>query len=421
MTAAPITAPTTRLLAGYDGQGLVVDLGRHLALHGPVPVGPPRSRDPHALIDAVEAAGLTGRGGGAFPTARKMRAVADRPGPAAVVVNGCEGEPASLKDRLLLGVAPHLVLDGAMTAARAVGAREIFLCVHDGADLRTALAERRRAGLATLPVRVRRVPARYVAGEETALVGWLNGGEAKPAFAVRPFERGVGRRPTMVSNAETYAHVALIARYGPDWFRACGSYDAPGTALFTVSGAVVRPGVVEAPLGTSVAQLLDLAGGLTEPLQAVLTGGYGGAWLPPSLAGTPATAAALAAAGGTLGPGIVVAFPARACGPAEAARVLAWLASETARQCGPCMFGLPAIAADLAAVAYGRADLAVHRRLRRRLEVVGGRGACRHPDGAVRFAASALRVFAPHLREHERAGGCAHARRPRVLPLPGRW
>jgi NADH:ubiquinone oxidoreductase subunit F (NADH-binding) len=420
-----MTAPTTRLLTGCDAQGRAADLGRHLALHGPVPAVRPRPRGPHGLIDAVEAAGLTGRGGGAFPTARKMRAVADRPGPAVVVVNGCEGEPASLKDRLLLGVAPHLVLDGAMMAAQAVGAREIFVCVHDGArpatDVHAALAERHRAGLVTIPVRIRRVPARYVASEETALVCWLNGGEAKPAFAVRPFERGVGRRPTMVSNAETYAHVALIGRYGPDWFRGCGAYDAPGTALFTVSGAVVRPGVVEAPLGTTVAHLLDLAGGVTEPLQAVLTGGYGGAWLPPSLAGTPATAAALAAAGGALGPGLIVALPARACGPAEAARVLAWLASETAGQCGPCRFGLPAIADDFAAVAYGWADAAVHRRLQRRLEVIGGRGACRHPDGAVRFAASALRVFEPHLREHERTGGCAHAGRPGVLPLPEGW
>lgn len=413
MIAAP---PTSRLLAAYHALGRPADLPDHLVRYGPPPVA-------GGLIDAVERAGLTGRGGGAFPTGRKLRSVASSGRPAVVVVNATESEPASGKDRLLLTVAPHLVLDGAALAAHAVGARQIIVCAHAGtADVEAAAAERATARLDTVPIEVARVPARYVAGEETALVNWLNGGAAKPTFTPpRPYERGVGGRPTLISNAETYAHIALIARHGPEWFRSCGTSDAPGTALFTVSGAVNSPGVVEAPLGTNLVDLIRMAGGPAEPLQAMLTGGYGGTWVPPSMANTPLTPAAYTAAGATSGPGIVIALPSRACGVAESARVLAWLARQTAGQCGPCALGLPAIAADFATITACRADASIHRRLRGRLSIVPGRGACRHPDGAVRFAASALRVFRTHLRVHERSGGCPAAGQRPFLPIPGWW
>lgn len=411
-----------RLLAGYQATGRAADLRDHLSRYGPLPFpGPgPRARDGAWPIGLVEEAGLTGRGGGGFPTARKMRSVAASGRPAVVVVNAAEGEPLSGKDRLLVTVAPHLVLDGATVAAAAVGARRIIVCAHGTGDaaahLEAAVAERARAGLTAVPVEVRRIPGRYVASEETALVNQINGGEAKPTFTPpRPYERGADGRPTLVANAETYAHIALIVRHGPAWFRACGTADAPGTALFTVTGAVARPGVFESPLGTSVADLLRLAGGPAEPLQAVLTGGYGGTWLTMRQAHTPTTPAAFAAAGAALGPGIVVALSTRACGLAESARILSWLAAETAGQCGPCLFGLPAIAGDFTALAAGRPAPALHRRL----SVIPGRGACRHPDGAVRFAASALRVFGSHLDAHGRPGGCPPARRPSLLPP--RW
>ncbi len=422
MTAVP--AP--RLLAGYQATGRAADLRDHLARYGPVPLSGPRARTGTGAwpIRLIEKAGLTGRGGGGFPTARKMRSVAASGRPAVVVVNAAEGEPLSGKDRLLLAVAPHLVLDGAALAAYAVGARRIIVCVHGAGDtavrLETALAERAAAGLTAVPVEVRPIPARYVASEETALVNQINGGEAKPTFTPpRPYERGAGGRPTLVANAETYAHIALIVRHGSEWFRACGTADAPGTALFTVTGAVARPSVVEAPLGTSVADLLRQAGGPAEPLQAVLTGGYGGTWLTMRQVHTPTTPAAFAATGAVLGPGIVLALATRACGLAESARILRWLADETAGQCGPCAFGLPAVADDFASVAAGRSDAALYRRLRGRLSVLPGRGACRHPDGAARFAASALRVFALHLGAHERTDDCPMARRPSLLPE--RW
>lgn len=432
--AAGTAAPhAVRLLADYRALRRPADLRDHLGRHG----APPLIGSGGALIHEVEEAGLTGRGGGAFPTGRKMRAVAGGRRAAVVVVNAAEGEPASGKDRLLLTVAPHLVLDGAALAAQAVGAREIVICVHaedeatDGRNGRVttladavlrAVAERDQGRLVPAPTRVVTVPPRYVASEETALIAAINGGAAVPSFTPpRPFERGVGGRPTMVSNAETYAHIALIARHGAAWFRSCGSPDAPGTALFTVSGAVARPGVVEAPLGTPVGEILRMAGGPTESLQAVLAGGFGGTWLPPARFDLATTPRAFRAAGAALGPGILIALPEQACGVAETARILAWLADETAGQCGPCMFGLPAIADDFARIAACRADTALYQRLERRLDVIQGRGACAHPDGAVRLAVSALRVFGRHLRVHARAGSCLLARWPSRLPMPEGW
>jgi len=202
-----------RVLAGARPDGAPVDLAAHLARYGPLPAG-------RELIAEVEASGLQGRGGAGFPTARKLAAVAGGRGRAIVVANGVEGEPISGKDRTLLRQVPHLVLDGVALAAAAVGARRAIVAVGAGAQrereiLARALAERRHARLERLQLSLEAVPQRFVAGEETALVGWLDGRAAAPTFTPpRPFERGVGGAPTLVQNAETLAHVALIARHG---------------------------------------------------------------------------------------------------------------------------------------------------------------------------------------------------------------
>ncbi len=195
-----------------------------------------------------------------------MRTVASKRGPAVVVANGMESEPASEKDQALLARAPHLVLDGIALAAEAVGANEAHLCLPRTRDwlidaVLAAVAERRRAGLDPVPLAVHDLPHHYVSSEETSLVHWLNGGEAKPTYTPpRPFERGVGKRPTLIDNVETLAHVALIARYGADWFREAGRADAAGTMLTTVSGAVAQPGVYEVEAGSSVGEMLAMAG-----------------------------------------------------------------------------------------------------------------------------------------------------------------
>ncbi|MFE9092859.1 NADH-ubiquinone oxidoreductase-F iron-sulfur binding region domain-containing protein [Streptomyces sp. NPDC007264] len=422
---APGDTPTPRLLAGWSATGRPAALEEHLGRYGPPPVAAATgTRTSMPLVRAVEAAGLTGRGGAGFPTARKLYAVAERRGRAVVVVNAMESEPASHKDRFLLAVAPHLVLDGAVLAAAAVGADVVHVCLPrdrsvQHRQLDAAVDARRRAGLDGVPVRLHALPHSYVSSESTSLVSWLNGGPARPLGSPpRSHERGVARRPTLVHNAETLAHLALVARYGPAWFRRAGTADEPGTVLVTASGAVGAPGVLEVALGTPLGTVLERAAGPTEPLRALLVGGFAGTWLPAEHLDTPLTRRDLAPLGAAPGAGVVAALPGGACGLAETARILGYLAAHSARQCGPCRLGLPAVADDFGALAAGRADRGLLARLRHRTGLLPDRGACRHPDGAARLAASALRCFADDVEHHLAHGACAAARRPPLLPVP---
>jgi len=270
-----VTGPA-RLTAAWRRTG-PASLREHLDIYGPLP------RRPGVLADAVTEAGLTGRGGAGFPTGTKMHAVAKGRGPAVVVANGMEGEPASAKDHALLARSPHLVLDGAVLAAEAVRADVVHMCLPRTSagladQVRAAIADRQRFGLGGPSIQMHDVPHHYVSSEETALVRWLNGGEARPTGGLtRPYERGVRRRPTLVDNVETLAQIALIARFGPSWFRQVGLPDDPGTMLATISGAVARPGVYEIALGTPIGDLLAVGQGRPD-VTAVLVGGYFGTW-----------------------------------------------------------------------------------------------------------------------------------------------
>jgi NADH:ubiquinone oxidoreductase subunit F (NADH-binding) len=420
-----------RLLAGMPAEG-AMSLSEHLAIHGEAPLaGRRRERrsGAQALIDLAEQAGLLGRGGAAFPAAAKMRAVAagrsaigGRP---IVLANVAEGEPASNKDRVLLEGLPHLVLDGGVLAARAVGAEELILCIDESAgaalqSAKRAIRERERTGGDALRVNIRTVPGGYVSGQESALVNLCNGGPAKPTLTPPlPFERGVRRRPTLINNAETLAHLALIARHGPQWFRQLGTHAHPGSTLLTLSGGVAHLGVYEIEQGAPLASLIEVAGGTSSPIRAVLLGGYAGAWLDGGSISTLALSNDhLAAREASLGAGIVVLLSQEACPVAETSRVARWLAEQSAGQCGPCMHGLRAIAGAIEEVAAGAASAGVGQRIARWTSLAKGRGACAHPDGVVRFITSALDVFAEEFADHARHGPCDACSRPHELPLP---
>lgn len=408
MTAACVVA---RLTTGWRDDAGPATLRDHLRRFGALP----GHQHGHDLTEQVAAAGLTGRGGAGFPTAAKMRAVASRRRPAVLVANGMESEPVSGKDQALLARAPHLVLDGIQLAAQAVGASTATVCVPRSRGwlahrLRAAVSERQHAGSDRVPVRVHELPHNYVSSEETALVHWLNGGQAKPtATPPRPFESGVRKRPTLIDNVETLAHIALIARYGAAWFREAGLADAPGTMLVTVSGAVAEPGVYEIAAGTPVGDVLSGAG-VAGSAGAVLIGGYFGSWHRlTDVACLPFSQRGLRPTGASPGAGVLVALPDTSCVLVETARILAFLASQGAQQCGPCLFGLPAVAQDMAQLAAGRPDGDPVERMRRRFTQISGRGACRHPDGAVRLAASALSAFAADAHSHARQRPCRAA------------
>jgi NADH:ubiquinone oxidoreductase subunit F (NADH-binding) len=413
VTAAPdietLVAPTRDLVRP-----------RLLLRSGPTPLP---AREPEEFLGSVEAAGLTGRGGAAFPTWRKLASVRGGPAPRVVIANGAEGEPASNKDKALLATNPHLVLDGLQVAARIVGADSAYLYVHNEpaliSSLVRTLAERAHAGVDALAPQLVIAPPRFVAGEESAVAARISGDEALPrSKPPRVFESGAFGRPTLVQNVETLAHVGYIARRGAEDFRTVGVDDQPGTMLFTLSGAVRRPGVIEAPVGVVLADLVAAAGGLSSPPQAVLLGGYHGSWVRwPAAATLMMANSALRPHGLSVGAGVVVLFPADGCGPAEVSRVLDYLADESAGQCGPCIFGLPALAKT-----YG--ELVAGRRSGRRLDrihdlspMLERRGGCAHPDGTLRFTHSALTVFADHLALHHQHG-CAVQHRSQVLPIP---
>jgi NADH:ubiquinone oxidoreductase subunit F (NADH-binding) len=322
MTMVTAAVHCTPLLAGWRSQRRA-DLASHLAHHGPLPMPVRGDRSWARRFTAeVGASGLTGRGGAAFPSAVKLDSLVDGGGPATLIVNAMEGEPASAKDTVLLACAPHLVLDGAELAATASGASRIVVCVAsdrpEGARaIARAVQERGTGALSPIPVAVAHPPGRYVGGEESALVRWLDGGPAAPTF--RPDKTVplvLGRRPALVHNAETLAHVALIARHGAEWFRSKGTAEAPGTCLVTVSGGVERPGVYEVPMGTSLRELVGNTGPGGE-VAAVLVGGFGGAWVGPAALDTPYAPLPLAHMGAAVGPGVLVVLPRAACGIAE--------------------------------------------------------------------------------------------------------
>lgn len=353
------------------------------------------------LIDLVEACGLTGRGGAGFPTAIKMHAVASGRRKPVVVANGMEGEPLSHKDAVLLTRSPELVLDGLELVGRALNAHRMVLAVGPEIDphpVFEAAATRRH-------IEVLHLQGGFVAGQESALLNQIEGRPAVPRDPLtRVTDKGVDGRPTLVSNAETLAHLALAARNGAASFRSAGTAEDPGTSLFTISGAVARPGVVEAERGTPLGDILAPAGP-TPDLAAVLVGGYHGAWVPAHALHTPMTRAALAPYNATVGAGVLHVLDTHTCPLKTAADITGYLAGESAAQCGPCINGLPRLADSLRRLADGVRDQRLPGEIERLRGLVTGRGACAHPDGTARMIGSTLATFDDHVAAHL-AGWC---------------
>lgn len=434
MTQAQLLAHAPRPLARPVPQRLL-DLPVQYDVHRPVLIAGPEphplavhrrcftdGRDaelcpPDHLLDVVRRSGLAGRGGGHFSVAAKWQAALSAGGGGTVVANGAEGEPASAKDAALLTLRPHLVLDGLAAAAAATGATRTLVWLHENAtdalrSVEEAVHERRVARIAEPAVRIAHGPDAYLTGESSAVVRALSGGPALPQFRrVSAASSGVAGLPTLVHNVETLARIALLRRTG-------GAGHRDSTLVTVLTGG--RRTVLEVEPATTIATAVRRAGGPDELPQAVLVGGYGGSWLPwAAAADLSLEHRALRAAGAGLGAGVVVPLPARSCGLAETAAVADYLARSSARQCGPCLFGLRAIADLLLDLVRGEGGAAHLRRLRRYAGEVAGRGACHHPDGAVRFVGTALQTFADDLDQHARRRPCLHPGTAAVLPVPG--
>jgi NADH:ubiquinone oxidoreductase subunit F (NADH-binding) len=370
----------------------------HTTLVGPVP-----ELTSDQLVALVEDAGLTGRGGAGFPMARKIAGIAATRRSPVVVGNAMEGEVLSHKDRTLLERAPHLVLDGLEILGRALGARRLVLATGERVDstrVRRAAAERPGRS-----IEVRDLGGGFLGGQESALVNALNGRAAVPQDPHTPvYQRGVDGRPTLVSNAETLAQLALLARYGPTWFRDEGTPGDPGTFLMTVTG--MGPSVVlEAPRGARLREVLATSGVDLDRIGGVLLGGFHGTWLPDEARDVRLCREDLAAYGASTGAGIVHVLDAGRCGLRVSAEIATYLAAQTAGQCGPCINGMPRMADTLTRLAIPGTDRRLVAEVERLRGLVVGRGACAHPDGTARFVASTMTAFADHVDAHLR-GEC---------------
>jgi NADH:ubiquinone oxidoreductase subunit F (NADH-binding)/ferredoxin len=405
-----------RLTAGLDRMARI-DLAAHRDVFGPLP-----RMSAADLISAAEDVDLRGQGGAAFPFARKVRAVIDTAEandcPTIVVVNATEGEPGSVKDKMLMIRSPYLILSGAALAAEAIGAEEIIIGVA-GDELANSSIE---AAIAAEPslrkiARVVQLPDRFISGESGALIRGINGKRpVPPGRKVLASTSGVDGLPTLLSNASTFAQLAVLALLGPDRFAAVGTPEEPGTVLLSVGGSAAQPAVVEVPTGVPLAAVLDIC--LAPAGDGVLVGGYHGIWLPAETAYmVPVSRAGLAGVGGTLGSGIVLPLGDGTCPLGEVSRIASYLAGESAGQCGPCKLGLPTIARALAALVDGSGGIEALDVARRSAAAVTGRGACSHPDGVTRFVLSALDVFTEDLAAHVFHSSCGRPVQG-VLPLP---
>jgi NADH:ubiquinone oxidoreductase subunit F (NADH-binding) len=405
------------LLAGPDPGLGMESAASHLGRLGPLP------RVDTRLIDVLDRSELRGRGGASFPVGSKWRSIAgSRRGSAVVLANGAEGELLSGKDRLLMQSRPHLVVDGAFLAASALRAHEIVFYIGEkhgaaGNAIKRALAERTDA---PVPARVVAAPARYVAGEESAAVHCVNDAIALPQTTPpRPYQRGVDGRPTLVQNVETLAQVGLIARHGDAWFRGSGHDGAGGTTMVTVSAGASWGRVLEVPRGVAVADAVMGVGLSTESVGAVLLGGFFGGWVAAGDAWRlPVDSVGLRSTGRSLGCGVIGLLGAEECGVRVTAEIAAFLGEQSAQQCGPCVFGLRAIAQALQRIADCRSQPHDLARLRTWATEVRGRGACRHPDGAAGFVLSALEVFESEFERHTKQRSCTWAAAP---PGANRW
>jgi NADH:ubiquinone oxidoreductase subunit F (NADH-binding) len=348
-----------------------------------------------AILDELDAAGLRGRGGAGFPTGRKWRTVVDNRSDvigATVVVNGAEGEPGTFKDRAILRANPYQVIEGALVAAKVVGADTVVFALkatfaEELARLRGALSEATEAGWCDgVQVEVFEGPAEYLYGEETALLEAIAGRAPLPRIAP-PYRRGVDEvveapgelasesglaaavdmageeagnvvPPTLVDNVETLANIPHLLVRGSEWFRSAGTTESPGTIVCTITGRVERPGVAEIALGTTLREAIEeIGGGAREghQIRAVLPG-VSNALLPADALDTPLTYEAMAAAGSGLGSAGYIVLDDTDDLVAVAAGVSRFLAVESCGQCTPCKQDGLEMAEVLSRVAGSDAD-----------------------------------------------------------------
>ncbi|MEO5656560.1 MAG: NADH-ubiquinone oxidoreductase-F iron-sulfur binding region domain-containing protein [Nitrospiria bacterium] len=385
---------------------------------------------PVDLVDAVKRSGLRGRGGAGFSTGKKWEMALGKRGKVKYVCcNASEGEPGTLKDRFLIKANPHLIIEGVILAAYTVGADEAYIFLKNKfAEEYRLLAEAVEAARGRgywgpqvlgsafrLNLQVFRGPDAYIAGEETAMLESIEGRAPRPRQKppYYPIQHGLFGLPTLVNNAETLANIPKIVLRGGEWFAKIGEPSSPGTMLFSLTGAVVRPGVYELPLGTPLRHLIEHVGGGVangRSLKAVFPGGPSQTVLVPKDLDVPLDFDSLKRIGSGLGTAGVMVYDDQTCMLRVAIEFATFYQNGSCGQCPPCELGTINITKLVMKIEEGQA---VQRDLDFLVQVFGlvrGRGYCDLISSAVRSVESTVKLFHDEYETHLREGACPFPR-----------
>lgn len=377
------------------------------------------------VIKVVSDAGLRGRGGAGFPTGKKWQLTHEAPGePRYLVLNGGEDEPGSKKDRVLLENLPHLVLEGTILAAYAIGAAKAYLYInarYDGAlkSIHDALDEAKSAGYwgnhilgsnFSLDIEVVAAPHNYVAGEDTAVLEVIEGKKPwprqKPPF---PVTVGLFGKPTSVNNVETLANVAPIVLKGADWYRKFGTAESAGTMIFSLGDDVNRPGVYELPFGTPLRYLIEECGGGIrggKKLKAIMPAAPSSAYLPIDKIDTPLDHNSMRDAGSALGCGVVKLIAEESCIVEELVKIADFFAAESCGQCPACRMETNTLAMMIKKVQAGQGGQPILDQFGKILAFNKGKGFCNLIAMPGPPIESAIKLFPADFEAHLSTGKC---------------
>ncbi|MFQ5851262.1 MAG: NADH-quinone oxidoreductase subunit F [Candidatus Binatia bacterium] len=384
-----------------------------------------RGLSPENVIQEIKNSGLRGRGGAGFPTGKKWDLTRDcNEQPRYVVLNGGEDEPGSKKDRLLMENLPHLVIEGVILAAYAVGAGKAYLYINREYKAATrsmadALAEAKEAGYwgerilgSDFNLEILLTPAspNYVAGEDTAALEVIEGKEAlprqKPPF---PATIGLFAKPTAVNNVETLANVAPVLARGAKWYRSFGTAESPGTMIFSLDEEVNRPGIYELPFGTPLRYLIEECGRGVKGgrrIKAILPGGPSSAFLPPDKADLPLDHQSAREAGSSIGCGVVRLVTEGECMVEETLHIAEFFSRESCGQCPACRMETGMLAALLKKVQQGEGGQPLLGQFNKVISFNRGKGFCNLVNMPGPPIESALRLFRADFDYHLANGRC---------------
>jgi NADH-quinone oxidoreductase subunit F len=413
-----VAAPNL-LTAGTEDHDLT-RLAEYRAVGGYDALETARGREPQAVVDEITGATLRGRGGAGFPMGRKASLLAKDTGkPIYLVVNADESEPGASKDRDVMGLTPHRLIEGCLITAHGIDSQSVFIYIrgeylHEFEVMRAALDEARAAGLlGDVTIVLHRGAGAYICGEETALLESLEGsrGQPRPRPPFPPVT-GLYDSPTQINNVSTIALVPKIIELGAEEFAKIGAPSAPGTAVFSISGNIARPGNYERELGITLRELIyDIGGGVADgrELKAIIPGGSSVPVLTPAEIDTHMDYDSIQAAGSFFGSAAIIVVDDRCCMVQLALRAAQFYMHESCGKCTPCRVGTRWLVQLLTKIEDGRAE-------RRDLDLLDdvcdgmlGKSLCALGDFAVYPVSSYLRKYRSEFEAHLGGSGCPFA------------